>query len=457
MKFFGKNKADAPQVETQHLSHEQVGDQPHEQPGLRAGRIGLWALGIGFGGFLLWAAVAPLDEGVPGAGTVALDTKRKAVQHLSGGIVQQVLVREGDLVREGQVLIELDEAVARATYESVRQSYLGLLAMQGRLQAEQSDAAKIVFAPQLLEAAQQDADIRQQMHNQEQLFRTRRSQLQADLQSIEESIQGQQGLLQSYRAMQDSRNAQLQLLQQELGPLRELVKEGYAPRNRQLELERSQADIRASMADLQGNTMRAISTVAELRQRALSRKQDYRKEVETQLADVGRQVLAESEKYRAVRNDLERTKIRSPAQGQVVGLSVQTVGGGIQAGQKLMDGVPNDAPLTLEVHVPPHMIDRVRSGLMVDVRFASFAHAPQLVVQGEVDSVSGDLLTDPHTNVSYFLARVKVTEEGRKELGAHQMQPGMPVEVIFKTGERTMLTYLLHPLLKRVAAAMTEE
>lgn len=293
----------------------------------RAGRIGLWALGIGFGGFLLWAALAPLDEGVPAPGTVALDTKRKAVQHLSGGIVQRVMVREGDEVRQGQVLIKLDDAVAKANYEGVRQSYFGVLATLGRLQAEQAGVAKIGFAPELLEAASKDAQIQQLVQNQRQLFTARRAQLKADLQSIEESIQGQQGQLQAYKMMAESRKGQLQLLQDELGPLRELVKEGYAPRNRQLELERSQADIRTSMADLQGNTMRAMSSMAELRQRALSRQQEYRKEVETQLADVSRQALTDGERYRAVSNDLERTEIRSPADGQVVGLAVQTVGG----------------------------------------------------------------------------------------------------------------------------------
>lgn len=423
----------------------------------RAGRIGLWALGIGFGGFLLWAALAPLDEGVPAPGTVALDTKRKAVQHLSGGIVQQVMVREGDEVRQGQVLIKLDDAVAKANYEGVRQSYFGVLATLGRLQAEQAGVAKIGFAPELLEAASKDAHIQQLVQNQRQLFTARRAQLKADLQSIEESIQGQQGQLQAYKMMAESRKGQLQLLQDELGPLRELVKEGYAPRNRQLELERSQADIRTSMADLQGNTMRAMSSMAELRQRALSRQQEYRKEVETQLADVSRQALTDGERYRAVSNDLERTEIRSPADGQVVGLAVQTVGGVIQPGQKLMDVVPKEAPLLLEVHVPPHMIDRVGAGMPVDVRFSSFANTPQLVVNGEVDSVSADLITEPQTNITYYLARVKVTPEGVKSLGHRQLHPGMPVEVIFKGGERTMLTYLLHPLTKRLAASLTEE
>lgn len=448
--FFDKNKADQPQDEALQQ------DRDSEQPGLRAGRMGLWALAIGFGGFLLWAAVAPLDEGVPATGSVALDTKRKAIQHLSGGIVQEVKVGEGSLVEEGQLLIKLDDAVARANYEAVRQNYLALRAMQGRLQAEQLGQDKIAFHPDLI-AASTDPLIRQQVQNQEQLFGTRRSLLRSDLQSIEESIVGQQALLQSYASMHISRTEQLQLLKDELGSLKGLVEEGYAPRNRQRELERSAAEVRSSLADLKGNEMRAQSAILELRQRVLSRKQEYRKEVETQLADVQREVQADQEKLRAVTNDLQRMEIRSPAHGQVVGLAIQTVGGVIQSGQKLMDVVPQGEPLMLEVRVPPHMIDRVKAELPVDVRFASFAHAPQLVVDGVVDSVSGDLLTDPHTNITYFLARVKVTAEGQKVLGARQMQPGMPVEVIFKTGERTLLTYLLHPLLKRVAAVMTEE
>lgn len=422
----------------------------------RAGRIGLWALAIGFGGFLLWAGLAPLDEGVPGQGMVAIDTKRKAVQHLSGGIVKEVLVREGDEVKEGQLLIRLDEAVARANYEATRQRYLGLRAMQGRLQAEQSGQAKITFHPDL-EKAGTDPLIRQQMLNQEQLFMTRRNLLRSDLQSIEESIQGQQGLLQAYEGMLVNRRNQLALINEELGNLRGLVKEGYAPRNRQLEMERMVADSSTAIADLQGNTVRAQRAIGELRQRAVSRQQDYRREVETQMADVSREVLSEEQKFKAVANDLERTEIKAPVGGQVVSLAVQTVGGVVQPGQKLMDIVPGNEPLLLEARVAPHLIDRVHAQMPVDVRFNSFAHSPQLVVEGQVVSVSGDLLTEPQTGISYYLARVQVTPDGLKTLGKRQMQPGMPVEVVFKTGERSLLTYLLHPLTKRISAAMKEE
>jgi protease secretion system membrane fusion protein len=428
---------------------------PLSDPG-RASRIGFWALAIGLGSFLLWAVLAPLDEGVPSQGFVAIDTKHKVVQHLSGGIVKEVLVGEGDLVHEGQLLFRLDDAAARASLESVRQRYLGLRATQGRLQAAQAGLTRIVFHPDLVAAAP-DPLIDQQMRNQEQLLESGRAALRAELQSIEAGIQGQEAQVASYEAMQVHRRSQLALLNEELVKTREVVKEGYVPRNRQLELERQVADAGNTLAELQGNLLHAKHSIEEMRQRARMRQQEYRKEFESQLADVTREVLGDAQKVQSLQDELARTDILAPAAGQVVSLMAQTVGGVISPGQKLLDIVPANSPMLLETRVQPNLIDRVRAGMLVDVRFTSFSHAPQLVVQGKLVSVSGDLLTDPQTNAPYYLARVAVTPDGIKALGKHQMQPGMPVEVVFRTGERSLLTYLLHPLSKRLASAMKEE
>jgi len=421
-----------------------------------AARIGLWALVLGFGGFLLWAGMAPLDEGVPAQGMIAIDTKRKSVQHLSGGLVTEVLVGEGSIVTEGQVLVRLGEAVARANFESIRQRYLGLRAMEGRLLTEQQGSAKIVFHPDV-QASIKDPQIRQVVMTQEQLMASRRASLRADLQSNEESIQGQLGLIQSYESMLVNRKNQQALLDEELTNTRGLVKEGYVPRNRQLELERMAAEMSSGIAELQGNIIRASRAVAELRQRAIVRQQEYRKEVDSLLTDVAREVHGDAERYTAAKEELARTEIKSPAAGQVVGLAIQTVGSVISPGQKLMDIVPEDQTLLVEVRVAPHLIDRVKADLPVDVRFSSFAHTPQLVVDGKVVSVSGDLLTDLQNGAGYYLARVGVTTKGYTQLGKRQLQPGMPVEVIFLTGERSMLTYLLSPLTRRLAASMKEE
>jgi protease secretion system membrane fusion protein len=169
-------------------------------------------------------------------------------------------------------------------------------------------------------------------------------------------------------------------------------------------------------------------------------------------------VQSDAEKFLAVSADLDRMEIKSPANGQVVGLSVQTVGAVLQPGQKLLDVVPDSQTLLLEAHIPPHLIDKVQAGLPADVRFNAFAHSPQLVVEGKVISISGDLLSDPQQpQYAYYLARVQVTPSGMKTLGQRQMQPGMPTEIVIKTGERSLLTYLLHPLTKRMAASMKEE
>ena len=433
-------------------------DGPRASSDTRAvARTGLWILGLGFGGFLLWAGLAPLDEGVPTQGMVALDTKRKTVQHLSGGIVKEVLVQEGQQVKEGQALLRLDGAVAKANFEAVRQRYLGYRAMQSRLFAEQAGQGVIDFHPDV-KAAQNDPLIQQQVSTQQQLIQARRAALAADLQGIEESMQGLKEQLGSYQNILVQRRSQLALLTEELTNTRGMVKEGYAPRNRQLELERMVAESNAAIADLTGNSLRITRQVAELGQRSLARKQEYRKEIETQLADVTREVQSDAEKFVAVTADLNRMEIKAPANGQVVGLSVQTVGAVLQPGQKLLDVVPEQQTLLLEAHIPPHLIDKVQAGLMADIRFNSFAHSPQLVVDGKVMSVSGDLLSDPQQpQFSYYLARVQVTPVGMKTLGARQMQPGMPAEIVIKTGERSLLTYLLHPLTKRMAASMKEE
>jgi len=420
-------------------------------------RTGLWVLGLGFGGFLLWAGLAPLDEGVPTQGMVTLDTKRKTVQHLSGGIVKEVLVHEGQQVKEGDPLLRLDGAVAKANYEAVRQRYLGYRAMQSRLFAEQAGQNAIDFHTDV-KAAMNDPLIKQQVMTQQQLIQARRAALAADLQGIEENSQGLKEQLGSYQNILVQRRSQLALLTEELTNTRGMVKEGYAPRNRQLELERMVAESNAAIADLLGNSLRVSRQIAELNQRSLARKQEYRKEVETQLADVTREVQSDAEKFVAVTADLDRMEIKAPASGQVVGLTVQTVGAVLQPGQKLLDVVPDSQSLLLEAHIPPHLIDKVQAGLSTDVRFNAFAHSPQLVVEGKVLSVSGDLLSDPaQPQFSYFLARVQVTPEGMKTLGKRQMQPGMPAEIVIKTGERSMLTYLLHPLVKRMASSMKEE
>ena len=423
-------------------------------------RIGIALLVLGMGGFFVWAATAPLDEGVPVQGVITVEAKRKTVQHLTGGIVRTIHVTESQSVKEGDVLIEIDDTQARANFEFARQTYLALLATEGRLLAEQRGASRIEFHPDL-SSPDNAAPAQNYLAGQRQLFDTRRGALDGDIGILNESAAGQEESLKGLTAQLASRRSQSELLQEQLGGTRDMVEEGYLPRNAQLEQERAGAELNAVISDLQASIQRSGRTISELKLRVAQRRQEYLREVETQLADVRRDVASNAERLTAAREDLKRAVIRAPADGQVVGLTVFTVGGVIGPAQRLMDIVPLGETLVLQAKVPPQLIDSIHAGLKASINFHGFVSQPYMTAEGEVLSVSADLITEvpmpgqpgypPH-----YLARVGVTPEGMKKLAGQHMQPGMSADVVIKTGERTMLTYLLKPLLGRLAVSLKE-
>ena len=453
-----QQEVEAKSAERQHASGS-VMKLPQGDDVTKWMQIGIALLVLGMGGFFVWAATAPLDEGVPVAGVITVEAKRKTVQHLTGGIIRKLHVTESQSVKEGSVLIELDDTQARANFEFARQTYLALLATEGRLLAEQRGASRIEFHPDL-SSPDNASQAKNYLAGQRQLFDTRRGALNGDIGILNETAAGQEESLKGLIAQLASRRSQSGLLQEQLGGTRDMVKEGYLPRNAQLEQERAAAELNAVIGDLQANIQRTGRTLSELKLRVVQRHQEYLREVETQLADVRRDVASYAGRLTSAREDLKRAVIRAPADGQVVGLNVFTVGGVIGPAQRLMDIVPVGDALLLETRVPPHLIDRVHAGLPADIHFQGFVSQPQLVVEGSVISVSADLLSDApgagQPGMAYYLARVRVTPEGMKKLGQHRMQPGMPADVVIKTGERTMLTYLLKPLLQRLAVSLKE-
>jgi protease secretion system membrane fusion protein len=420
-------------------------------------RLGFWVLVVGFGLFLAWAAWAPLDEGVVAPSTVSIETRRKAIQHLQGGVVQQVAVKEGQEVKKGDVLVVLDDGAAKASVEAIRQNYLAQRALESRLLAELANAATIAFHPDLL--GKSDPLVTQHLSVQQQIFASRRAAQASEIASAEQTIAGLEGQIAGMTQMLESRRQQALLQSRQLANVQALANDGFAPRNQALQLEQQQAELRASIADLETSAQRARSSIAEMRLRIAQRKSEYIREVSSQLADVRREVQANQERLVAITAELGRTQIRSPVDGQVVALALSNVGGVVTPGQKLMDIVPRDESLLLDAQVPPMVIDRVKVGDMAEVRFSSFANAPTLVVHGKVVSLSRDAVSDQIAGVAhtYFLARVEITPEGMKALGDRVLKPGMQAETLIKTGERSLLNYLLHPFTKRVAAAMTEE
>jgi protease secretion system membrane fusion protein len=420
-------------------------------------RNGFLAIVVGFGGFLLWAAYAPLDEGVPAPATVAIDTKRKPIQHPSGGTVERVVVKEGTNVKAGDVLAILNDATARASYEQVHHNYLAIRAVEGRTSAELAGADHISFHPDLTNAIS-DPAAQQHLNSQTQLFEARRNALRSDLGAISENIAGLEAQLNGVSRSLESRQVQSGKQSEQLKSISDLANEGYAPRNQALQLEQGQAELRAVMADLEGNRLRLQRSIAEMKMRMQQRREEYRRDASAQLADARRELQGLRERTSALGAELRRVQLKAPVDGQVIGLTI-TNGSVVSAGQKLMDVVPAEEGVVLEVRIPTHVIDRIKTGDATNVRFSAFAHSPQLVVDAIVKSISGDVLMEqtPAGTMSYYLARVEVTPEGLKQLGDRNLQPGMQAEVLIKTGERSLLTYLLHPLTKRIAASLKEE
>lgn len=339
--------------------------------------LAFWTLIVFFGGFLLWAAFVPLAEGVPTMGKVVVDTKRKAVQHSTGGTIKKIYVKEGDFVEKDQVLIKLGDATA--------------------------------LSEVLIE--------------------------QNNINSLKENMSLQHISLKKLSNLITSGKKQIELVTEEMVGIISLVKEGYAPKVQQIELEKEYNELVSKNNEFSSTKDQTQQSIEELKFKLESAK----------------------ERLLIAQRKLNQKEIKASVAGQVVDLQKQSVGSIIMPAEKIMDLVPKDEMLLVETEIMPNLIDRVAVNDLVDIRFSNFSLTPLLVVPGEVISISTDVLFQEKTKAPYYLARVKVTKDGRAKLGSRKMRPGMEVGVIVKTGSRTLLTYLLHPLTRRVAFSMKEE
>lgn len=416
-----------------------------------------WAVVVfGFFGFVAWAAFAPLDQGVPVPGTVVVDGNRKSVQHPTGGIVDTILVGEGDVVKPGQILVRMNNTQTKAQAEILRSQLATAQAIQARLQAERDGASQPVFNPELLSRTNEPA-IAAAMALQRQLLSSRRSALESDLRATDEAIRGYESQQQGVINGRESRKLQQASLKEQLTNIRELAEQGYVPRVRLLETERLYAQINASLSDDEATLGRVRSQILELKLRLNLRKDEYQKEVRTQLTEIQRDVETLSSRLAAAEFEMANTEVRAPAEGLIVGVAIFTNGGVIGPGFRMMDIVPQDQPLEVEGQVPVHLVDKVHAGLPVDMLFPALNQTKTPRVRGEVTSVSADRLVDEATRQPYYKLKAKVSPEGIRQLAKQHIRPGMPVEVFVKTGERSLFNYLFKPIKDRAATALTEE
>jgi membrane fusion protein, protease secretion system len=421
-------------------------------------RAGWLIVLFGFVGFLIWAFLAPLDKGVPMPGYVTKQSNRQAVQHLQGGTVRELLVRDGAVVKAGQVLVRLDNVTANAQFEITNVQYLSARGAEARLIAERDGAAKVTFPAELLDK-QQDPRVADVIATQTQLFNSRQTSLRNELAAVDENIAGLKVQMQGLQESRDAKKQQIAILKEQLGGMRDLARDGYVARNRLLDLERTYAQLGGAMSEDIGNIGRTQRQIMELTLRRAQRLQDYQKEVRTALVEVQREADGQGARLVAQRQDLKNVEVRAPVSGTVVNLAVFTQGGVVGPGFKMMDIVPSEDPLVVEGQLAVNLVDKVHNGLPVQLTFSSVnsVHTPH--VQGEIINVAADRTVDERTGQAHYVVRAKVTPEGMKEIEKVKLaiRPGMPVEMFVKTGERSMMSYLFKPLLDRAHTSLSEE
>jgi protease secretion system membrane fusion protein len=351
----------------------------------------------------------------------------------------------------------LNEIQSRSALKATLSQWYTDVATLARLKAERDDAAAVQFPSELVGAAREPETLAA-MRAQEHLFASRRKALTGELGIIRESVRGLEQQLASLEQLKAGREKQIALFTEQIEAYQKLRQSGFLSRNYLLEAERQFAEVQSRQSEDLANIAAINARLSEFRMREAQRVVEFRREVETQLTEVQREVATLGERLAAQRDTHQRLVIRAPVAGTVVDLAFHTLGGVVKPGDRLMDVVPKDDELVVEARVSPQYVDRLRVGLPADVHFDAYAsRVERPVVTGTVAVVSADALTDPKSGQSYYSLQVDVPVQEVTKLGGQlHLQPGMQATVMVKTGERSLIAYLLRPLLRRFTVALSE-
>lgn len=392
--------------------------------------------------FMVWAFWAPLDQGVNISGNVVVTGYRKAVQHASGGVVQEILVREGDHVRQGDVLVKINPLNTEANLSNAELQYINLLVTESRLRAERLNKPKVEWVKELNNWGD-DERVKEAKQIQLELFASRKADMGNQLSGLHAQVQGILSAI-------ESRKIQLGTLTEELKSNMKLAEEGFVPRAQANNTLRTKVDLESALATAQADLGKTRAQIAQLQTATI-------KDIDRELSETQKNREAFQTRFEAAKFDKTQTEIKAPVSGTVVGLKVFTNGGVISGGQVLMEVVPEGGTLQVEAQVPTTLIDKVHPGLLADMRFTAFNQSTTPVVPGRVKLVGADKQPPKEGQQGeYYLAYIETTAEGHAMLGKLKIQPGMPVDVVVKTGERSFVSYLLKPITDKLSKAFKD-
>ena len=413
---------------------------------------------VGLGIFILvfiifggWAALAPIDGAARAPGQVTVKTYKKAVQHLEGGIVKSILVKNGDIVSKDQPLLEMDNTQPLTQLEIANSQLFALQAREARLIAERDRLSSVRFPENL-----NGANAREEVVSQTSIFEARKAALEGSIEVLEQRVEQLESKLIGLAALKQSKETLANSFANELADTRSLLEEGFSDKSRLRSVERSLATYQGEAADLSATISSTQVQIGETKIQILQLNREFQNQVVNELGDTQTRLKDVQERITALTDIVNRTIVRAPVSGVVNGMQVHTEGGVVGAGTTIGEIVPLTEELILEAQVSPMDIDRVFEGQIAKIRFSSFGSKTPMI-EGKLLNLSADAMVDQNTGASYYLARVEVTGEGMANLDGLELLPGMPAEVLISTGSRTLLQYLFKPFSNALARSFIED
>ncbi len=417
--------------------------------------IGLLVIVVTFVFFGGWSLLAPLGGAALAPGVVMVKNHRKTVQHLEGGIVRKLLVRDGDVVAAGDVLIELDDTRSRAELDIVRGQYSLAKAMEARLIAERDGLAQVVYPDSLGDST--DKRTAEAIAVQNQIFLARTNAHIGEKKVLEQRIEQLRSQIEGLEQLKGARRNLAASYAAEIQDINELLEEGFADNRRLREFDRNHTQNLGDIADLESRIAGLKINIGETQLQIMQLEKEVQKEVAGQLGETQGLLSELTEKIYVLSDRLQRGAVVAPVGGMVLGLTAHTEGGVIAPGSPIMDIVPLTEELLIEAKVSPLDIDRVSVGMQAEVRFSAFKRGATPVLVGVVTALASDSLVSEDKTTSYYLARVELTPESLKDTANVQLVAGMPAEVLIKTADRTLFRYIAQPFSDMLARSFLEE
>lgn len=412
-----------------------------------------------FGGLLLWSIVAPINSAVIAPGQLSVESSRKTIQHLEGGVIRKILVKDGHEVKAGDLLIELDDTVTRANVDLLTAQLEEAIARHARLLAERDGLAEIPDDSLAFKLAPPGLDYSANLEGQRRLLQAREATKKTQIALLKERMVQQSKRIEGYATQLKSLREQARLIGEELEGVKKLNAEGFAPTTRVRELERAKESIAGQQGQLVAASAEAESVISEAELEVERLKQQSREDAIKEAQDLEVQISGLTERRTGALDALKRSEIRAPEDGIVLGLTYHTIGGVISPGSPVMEIVPKDDALMVSAKISTRDVDKVRAGQEAVIRFTAFNARVTPEAIGSVRQVSADNLIDKNTGAPYFLVIIDLppTEELTKILGGQKLLPGMPAESFIQTGSRPAISYLLKPLTDAFSRSMRED